>query len=282
VGCADDRVEDVGVLLHAQGLHQDDEGDLSAGHGNGDYQDAVLLLLEGRERPVALLLREDARDRRELVVPLCVLYEDPVRREVLDGYQDALRSVDDEVAARVEGVCEVLRQLALVVLGRDDPRVLEVVGVQVALLGLAHDGQVADPDRFRLALDAVVDDGDLQVDRRFVGEVPEGRLHGRELVGGAVGLLDLGLADGDLSQFDYELLVGDLEADQSALSLLTHPHAVDDALHPAVLVVHRRQERVERRDVMVDDAPVLEEGLDKFSHYLTSPLRACRSRAYRP
>jgi hypothetical protein len=52
----DDGVVDLAVVLHAEGLHEDDQGDLARGGGDGHDQDAVLLLLHQGEGPVALAL----------------------------------------------------------------------------------------------------------------------------------------------------------------------------------------------------------------------------------
>src|SRR5207237_185366 len=68
--------------------------------------------------------------------------------------------------------------------------------VEEAPLRLHHNREVPDMDPFRLPLDAVLDDGEVQVDRRGVVQVPQPRLHRVEGMRGPVRLLDDGQAQG--------------------------------------------------------------------------------------
>ncbi len=116
---AEDRLEDLLVVLHPEGLHQDHERDLPARRRDRDLEDAVLLLLDDRQRPVAAALAEHLRALDRRAVPFVVLREDPVGREVLEADDDPLRAADDRVAARVERVFAVLDELRAVLVVRE-------------------------------------------------------------------------------------------------------------------------------------------------------------------
>ena len=107
----DDGVVDLLVVLHAQGLHQGHERDLSRGRGHGHHEHAVALLLHQGQGAVPFLLREYLRDLQLGAVALVELDHDPVGRQVLEGDQDALRAADDEVSAGVHRVLAGLQQL---------------------------------------------------------------------------------------------------------------------------------------------------------------------------
>ena len=176
---SENGLEDLLVVLHPEGFHQDDEGDLTARGRNGDLQDAVLLLLDDGERPVSAPLAEHlgALDRR--AVPLVELGEDAVRREVLEADDDPLGAADDGIPSGVEGVLAVLDELRTVLVVRegDLPVGLDVRFREVALAALDHDRKVADVDGLARALDPVLHDRHVEVDRRLVREVPKTRLH---------------------------------------------------------------------------------------------------------
>jgi len=190
---AHDGIVDLLVVLHPQGLHKDDQGDLSRGGRDGDHEDAVLLLLHQGEGAVTLLLREHLRHLQLGAVALVVLHHNPVGGEVLKGYQHPLRPSDDEVTAGVSGVLPELDELLLVLGFGQLPLLFHALLEKVAALGPEHDGKVADVHLLRLLLYAVLDDRELQLDGRQVVQVPQPGLHGSELVGGAVGLPDNGV-----------------------------------------------------------------------------------------
>src|SRR5216117_3160709 len=194
----DDRVVNVLVLLHAEGLHQDDQRDLARRGRDAHDELAVLLLLHEGEGPVPFLLREYLGDLDLAAVPLVELDQHAVRREVLEGNQRPLRPSDDEIAARIERILlGVLDQLAAVLVDRQLPLGLHVLLVEEAPLRLHHDREVPDVDPLRLPLDAVLDDGEVQVDRRGVVQVPEPRLHRVQGMRGPVRFFDDRQAQGD-------------------------------------------------------------------------------------
>ena len=302
LGRRDDGVVDVLVFLHAEGLHQDDQRDLARRGRDAHDELAVLLLLHEGEGPVPFLLREHLGDLDLAAVPLIELDQHAVRREVLEGDQGPLRPSDDEIAARIERILlGVLDQLAAVLVDRQLPLGLHVLLVEEAPLRLHHDREVPDVNPFRLPLDAVLDDGEVQVDRRGVVQVPQPRLHRVEGMRGPVRLLDDGQAQGDRRlglQIDPAPVVplptdADLDHiafrpilvefdDPAALVLRRGPQVVDDPLHPRVRIVDRREEVVEGCDVMVDDRSFSEKRVNEFPHVPTSQLRADMPRKRRP
>src|SRR5208282_571603 len=185
-------LEDLLVVLHPERFHQDDERDLAAGGRDRDLEDPVLLLLDDGEGAVAAPLAEHLRALDRRAVPLVVLREDPVGGQVLEADDHAFRAADDEVTARVERVLTVLDELRAVLLVREPDLVVlgDLVAVEVARPALDHDRQVADVNVLGGALDAVLDDRDLQEDRRLVREVAEAGLHRSERGLRPDGLLD--------------------------------------------------------------------------------------------
>src|SRR2546422_492429 len=282
-----DGVVDVLVLLHAQGFHEDDQRDLPGGGRHADDQLPVLLLLHQGEGAVPLFLGEDLRDLDLAAVPFVEFDEDAVRGEVFERDQGPLGPADDEIPAGVVRILAHLDELALVLVGGELPFRLHVLLVEEAPFRLDHDREVADMHPLRLPLDTVLDDREVEVDRRGVVQVPQPRLHRIERVGGAVGLLDDGQAQRDRRfrlevnppaivplpadpDFDYVAFGPVLvELDDAAAFVFgRRPKVVHDPLHPRVRIVDRGKEVVERGNVMVDDGAFSEERIDEFAHAL--------------
>src|SRR5436309_3389857 len=252
-----------------------------------DDQLPVLLLLHQGEGPVAFLLGEDLRDLDLAAVALVEFDQDAVRGEVFERDQGPLRPADDEVPARVVRIFAHLDELPLVLVGGELPFRLHVLFVEEAPLRLDHDGEVADVDPLRLPFDTVLDDREVEVDRRGVVQVPQPRLHRIERMRGAVGLLDDGQAqrdrrlrlevdpaavvplpaDPDLDHVAFGPVLVELD-DASAFVFGRRSKVVHDPLHSRVRIVDRGKEVVERGDVMVDDGAFSEERIDEFAHAL--------------
>ncbi len=275
---AHDGVVDVLVVLHVQRLHQGHQGDLTGGGGDGDHEDAVLLLLHQGEGAVALPLREYLGHFELGAVALVELDHDPVGGEVLQGDEHPLGPADDEVSAGVGGVLRSFHELPAVLLIGQLTLLLHVLPVEVAALGAEHDRKVSQVDLLRLLLDAVLYDGEVQLDGGHVVDVPKPRLHRRQVVSGPVGLPDHGGPDADggagLGVDHARLLIppaadADLDyapvgavgvqADDAPLSVVSSDaEVVHDLLHPAVGVVQCGEEIVVAGNVMVYDAALLE------------------------
>ncbi len=254
---AHDGIVDVLVLVHPQGLHERHQRDLPGGGGNGHHEDAVLLLLHQGKGAVALLLREDLGHLQLGAVPLVELDHHPVGGQVLEGYEHPLGPAGDEVSARIGRVLSGLHELPAVLLVGQLALLLHVLLVKGAALGAEHDGKVAEVDLLRLLLDAVLDDGEVQLYGGHVVQVPQPGLHGGEAVGGPVGLPYHGSADADggagLGIDQPRLLVppaahADLDdaavgtigvqADDPSLGVIRgDAQVVHDLLHPAVGIV---------------------------------------------
>src|SRR6059036_3633718 len=297
LGRRDDGVVDVLVFLHAQGFHEDDQRDLPGGGRHADDQLPVLLLLHQGEGAVPLFLGEDLRDLDLAAVALVEFDQDAVRGEVFERDQGPRRTADDEVPARVVRIFAHLDELPLVLVGGELPFRLHVLFVEETPLRLDHDREVADVDPLRLPLDAVLDDREVEVDRRGVVQVPQPRLHRIERMGGAVGLLDDGQAqrdrrlrlevdpaavvplpaDSDLDHVAFGPVLVDLD-DASAFVFGRRSKVVYDPLHSRVRIVDRGKEVVERGDVMVDDGAFSEERIDEFAHALPPDDEAIRLR----
>src|SRR5439155_319720 len=100
------------------------------------------------------------------------------RGEVFERHQGPLRPADDEISARVDWVfLSVFDQLAAVLVERELPLILHVFLVEEAALRFHHDREVPDVDALRFPLDPVFDDGEIEVDRRGVVQVPQARFH---------------------------------------------------------------------------------------------------------
>ena len=283
----DDRLEDLGVGLHSEGLHQGDEGDGTGCDGDGDHDHAVLLLLDECEGAVSVLLGEDLGNFDCRAVFLVVLDHDPVGCEVLERDQDPLGTSDDEVPSGLPGVLLLPDELRGVLgVGEGVLHVpLQDLPVEVAAVGLDHHGEVPDVDPFLalgdVLLDAVLVDLEVDVHGGHVVEVPEPGLHGGQLVAVSVGLHDLGLVDayGGLGlDVDVPVLVplpADVDLDVPAVGALGvelddtavgviggDPDVVHDPLHPAVVALGCGEEIVEGRDVVVDDVVLCEVQFD--------------------
>src|SRR3972149_3002892 len=98
------RVVDLLVLLEAECLHEDNERNLTRRGRDRHDQHPVLLHLHERERSVPLALREHFRNGDLPAIPLVVLHENTIRREILERDQRRLRPADDEVTPGVERV----------------------------------------------------------------------------------------------------------------------------------------------------------------------------------
>ena len=287
LGRGDDRDVDVLVFLHAQGLHEDDQRNLAGRRRDGHNELPVLLLLHQGEGAVPFFLREHLRDLDLAAVPLVELHEDAVRGEVLQGDQAALRPPDDEVSAGIVRILAHLDELALVLVDGEFTLRLHVLLVEETPFRLHHDREVPDVDPLRLPLDAVLDDREVQVDRRRVVQVPQARFHRGEGMRRAVRFLDDGQTerDGrlrlevdsaavvplppnpDLDDVPLRPILVELD-DAPSFVLRGRAEIVDDALLPRVRVVDRRKEVVERRDVMVHNRAFSEERINQVSHGL--------------
>src|SRR3990170_736061 len=294
-GVGHDRVVDLGVLLHPQCLHEDDQRDLAGCRRHGYDELTVLLLLHQSEGAVPLLLGEDLRDLDLPPVALVELHEDAVRREVLEGDERAFRAADDIVPARVARVLALLDELPAILVEGELALRLQVLLVQKALLRLRHDREVPDVDALRLQFDAVLDDREVEVNRRGVVQIPEAGFHGRERVGGAVRLLDDGEAEGDrrlrldvdppalvplspdpdLDDVAFRAVLVELD-DPPAFVLGRGPVVVHDPLHPRVRVVDRGKEVIERGGVVVHDRSLAKERVDELAHGLPPDDEAVR------
>ena len=286
---------DLLVALHPECLHEHDQRYLAGCRGDRYDQHAILLLFHEGQRAIALPLREDLGDMQARAVPLVELDHHPVRGEVLQRYQRALRPTDDEVAAWVAQILAHHREESVQLLVGGLAVEVQVVPMQVALLGLDHDRKAADVHLLGFPLDPVLNDGELEVYRSGVVEVPQTRLHGIQRMRGAVRLLDDRPADGDgrpgvrvyqaglLVPLPAETDLDDLplgpvriESDDSPVRLVRRrPHVIHYLLHPAVRVVQRGEEIVVRRDVVVNDTALSEIGLDQFPQEITPALSAC-------
>ena len=166
--------------------------------GNGwkrDLEQVLLVPLDHDECPVPAILREDLRDVDPLVVPLGELSHDLVRREVLEGHEDALGAVDDEVAPRIQWILAVEYPLGVAHAG------------QVARGRADHYRQQADGRDDGLLVLAALNEGHVELHRGRVGQVAKTGFAREEVALGAVGLPDERLHDPDLAKLDPDGLV---------------------------------------------------------------------------
>ena len=183
-----DGLEDVLVVFHAERTHEehDRDGGGSSG-GNLHHQHAVAALLDGERLAHSVFLGEDFGNFRLLGVALVDFNRDTVGGEVFHRDEDTLGSVDDEVAAGVEGVFALLLQQFVpggFVLGRgrrrQDTVAGDVLGVKVASLGADHDGHVADRHTgLGGGRNAVSLDGEVNGHRGHVSQLAEATFHWR-------------------------------------------------------------------------------------------------------
>ncbi len=272
----DDRFEYLLVGLHAKRLHEGDEGNGARCHGDGHHEHSVLLLLDEGQGAVAFPLGKHLGGLHGRSVFLVVLDHDPVGRQVFERYQGPLGPSDYEVPSGLLGVLLVRdKRVVVFFLGEAvvEPEAHDVP-VEVASPGLDHHRHVSDPDPF-----VPFGDGDLlsvlehleaHVNGREIVQVPEPGLHGHELVAVSVGLHDLRGLDAygrlrgrvDTARLGPRSSDADLdvpsagalrvEPDRPACGVVRrYAYVVDDPLHPAVRVVGRGQEVVERGYVVV-------------------------------
>src|SRR2546428_9539292 len=188
-----------------------------------------------------------------------------IRGKILSADRGPARPADYEVPARVVRVLAHLDELAFLLVERALTFRLHVLLVEEAPFRLDHDREVADVHLFRLPLDAVLDDGEIEVDRGRVVQVPKARFHRVEGVRCPVRLLDdrqaqrdrwLRLevnpsalvafpADPDFDDVAFGPVFVELD-DATAFVLGRRPEVVYDPLHPRIRIVDRRKEVVER------------------------------------
>src|SRR3989441_537519 len=277
------------------------EGQLEDGAGDATEEDRLLdPVLAGvtevrEERPVQdrldfldpIFFRLARRDRA-LAPVLCVEFDGGgVGGEFFERDRGPLGPADDEIPAGVVRILAHLDELALVLVGGELPFRLHVLLVEETPFRLDHDREVADVHPLRLPLDAVLDDREVEVDRRGVVQVPQPCLHRIEGMGGAVGLLDDGQAqrdrrfrlevnpaaivplpaDADLDYVAFGPVLVELD-DATAFVFGRRPKVVHDPMHPRVRIVDRGEKVVERGNVMVHDGAFSEERVDEFAHAL--------------
>ena len=174
------------VVFDTKGSHQqNDRNGRRTGGANLDHQHTVSALFDGQRLAHTVFLGENFGHFCLLGVALVDFNGDSVRGEVFHGDENALGSVDDEVATGIEGVFALLAEEfvpgGFVLCGRgwgEDAVASDVLGVEVASLRADHDRHVADGNTgFGGRGYAVSLDGEVDGDWRHVGQFTESAFH---------------------------------------------------------------------------------------------------------
>ena len=179
-------LEDVLVVFDTKGSHQqNDRNGRRTGGADLDHQHTVSALFDGQWLAHTVFLGENLGYFCLLGVALVDFNGDAVRGEVFHGDENALGSVDDEIATGIEGVFALLAEEfvpgGFVLCGRgwgEDAVASDVLGVEVASLRANHNRHVADGNTgFGGRGYAVSLDGEVDGDWRHVGQFTESAFH---------------------------------------------------------------------------------------------------------